>query len=197
MNYEKERKILADVDGVLLDWESAFDAWMAKEGYKIQIENIYNQNERYGITKEQSDSLVKIFNESAWIGFLKPLRDSVDVLSTLASENYHFECLTSLSTDHWAGELRRMNLERWFGRGIMRRCTCIETGGDKNAVLKEMYPQGGYWWIEDKPKNCIAGLEAGMKSILMHHEYNKDFEHPDVHRVQNWQDIYNLIKEST
>jgi hypothetical protein len=194
LNYERDRKILADVDGVLLDWESAFDAWMSKEGYTVKVSNIYKQNERYDIGKWESDKLVKKFNECAWIGFLKPLRDSVDVLHKLASEHWHIECITSLSTDHWAGELRRMNLERFFGKGCVRRVRCIDTGADKDEILKEY--EHSYWWIEDKPDNCEAGLRAGHKPILMDHPYNKDYQNPAVKRVQNWQDIYTLITES-
>ena len=190
MNYERDRKILADVDGVLLDWESAFDAWMAKEGYSVKKENIYKQNERYDLGKWESDKLVKTFNESAWMGFLKPLRDSVDVLQKLASEHWHIECITSLSTDHWAGELRRMNLERWFGKTV-RRVICLDTGADKNDILKEY--QHSHWWIEDKPENAIAGLEAGLKPILVDHAFNRDFEHPQVLRAKNWQEIYQII----
>ena len=194
MNYEKNRKILADVDGVLLDWESAFDAWMTKEGYTVKVPNIYKQNERYGIDKLQSDKLVKMFNECAWVGFLKPLRDSVDRIQALKVEGYHFEAITSLSTDHWAGELRRMNLERFFGRGTFRSVRCIETGADKDEILKEY--EHSHWWIEDKPDNCEAGLRAGHKPILMDHPYNQDYQNPQVKRVQNWQDIYTLITES-
>jgi len=192
MDYEKERKILTDVDGVLLDWESAFDAWMKERGYTIGAPEVYKQSIRYGIEQFHADNLVKQFNECAWIGYLKPLRDSVNALEILASQHWHIECITSLSTDHWAGELRRANLRKWFGQTI-RRCQCIETGGDKDNYLKEYEP--GHWWIEDKPENCIAGLNAGHRPILIDHPYNQDFKHPDVIRVKNWQEIIELITE--
>ena len=192
MNYEKDRKILADVDGVLLDWESAFDAWMNENGGTIKNPYEYKQTIRYGIDKDRADRAVKQFNESAWIGYLKPLRDSVSALEYLASKHWHIECITSLSKDHWAGELRRSNLKKWFGQTI-RRCQCIETGGDKDEYLQEFEP--GHWWIEDKPENCIAGLNAGHRPILIDHPYNQDFEHPDVVRVKNWQEIIELIAE--
>jgi len=185
-------KILVDVDGVLLDWEPAFDAWMAERGFQIKQPGVYNQYVRYGFkNKKQSDTLVKQFNESAWMGFLKPLRDSVDWIHTLKSKNYHFEAITSLSTDHWAGELRRMNLERFFGRGTFYRVQCLDTGADKVEALKEYDP--GHWWVEDKPENALAGLEAGHKPILISHSWNMDFKHPDVKRADNWQEIYNII----
>jgi|TARA_X000000950_G_scaffold1276_1_gene1409 FMN phosphatase YigB (HAD superfamily) len=192
LNYEKDRKILADVDGVLLDWESAFDAWMKQKGYTIAISTEYKQSIRYSLDQKLADQLVEQFNECAWIGYLKPLRDSVNALHILASKHWHIECITSLSKDHWAGELRRSNLKKWFGQ-IIRRCQCIETGGDKDAYLQEFKP--GHWWIEDKPENCIAGLNAGHRPILIDHPYNQDFEHPDVVRVKNWQTIIELITE--
>lgn len=195
MDYEKTRKILTDVDGVLLDWSTAFDAWMKERGYELVNANEYKQYVRYNIPKQESDSLVERFNTSAWMGFLKPLRDSVSVLDQFASENWHFECITSLSLDHWAGVLREMNLERFFGRGTIRRVRCIDTGADKDDILKEYEP--GYWWIEDKPENCIAGLNAGHKPILIDHDFNQNFEHPQVVRAKNWQDIYNIITKST
>ena len=185
-------KILVDVDGVLLDWEPAFDAWMAERGFQIKQPDVYNQYVRYGFkNKKQSDTLVKQFNESAWMGFLKPLRDSVDWVHQLKSKNYHFEAITSLSTDHWAGELRRMNLERFFGRGTFFRVQCLDTGADKVEALKEYEP--GHWWVEDKPENALAGLEAGHKPILISHSWNMDFEHPEVVRANNWQEVYNIV----
>jgi len=191
MNYDKERKILTDVDGVLLDWEASFTAWMDKEGYSVVKENEYKQSVRYDIDKEHADTLVKTFNESAWIGFIKPLRDAVPMLDKFASHHWHFECITSLSTDHWAGELRRRNLERFFGRQSIRRVRCIETGADKDEILREY--DRGHWWIEDKPENALAGLEAGHKPILIDHPFNRWFEHPDVIRCKDWNQVYTII----
>ena len=191
MNYEK-RKILTDVDGVVLDWESSFTAWMDKEGYSVVNDGEYKQSKRYGIEQDLADDLVKIFNESAWIGFIKPLRDAVPVIDDMLCEHYHFEAITSLSTDHWAGELRRMNLERFFGRSAFRRVRCIETGGDKDEILKEY--DRGHWWIEDKPENCLAGLEAGHRPILIDHPYNRWFSHPDVQRAENFGQVWQIIK---
>lgn len=194
MDYKKERKILTDVDGVLLDWESAFTAWMGERGYTPVNPEVYKQSVRYNIEQQFADSLVQTFNESAWMGYLKPLRDSVNVLDQFSASHWHFECITSLSTDHWAGELRRTNLNRWFGNTV-RRVRCIATGADKDDILKEYEP--GHWWIEDKPENCEAGLRAGHKPILIDHPFNQEYNNPDVIRVKDWQEIYNIITKSS
>lgn len=194
MNYEKDRKILADVDGVFLNWEEAFNRWMLSKGYKIAAPAQYKMSVKYGIEQHTADRLVEIFNNSAWIGYLNPLRDAVDWVHKFVADGWHFECITSLSDDPYAARLREMNLEHWFGRAAMRRVRCIATGADKDDILNEYEP--GYWWIEDKPENAIAGLNAGHKPILVQHDYNIDFFEGDVTVCENWQQIYNLITKS-
>ena len=75
----KNKIILTDSDGVLTDWEYAFDIWMLQHGFNKQngAEFKYDMGTRYGIDKEQSKKLIRIFNESAAIGFLPPLRDAM------------------------------------------------------------------------------------------------------------------------
>ena len=168
---------------------------MAERGFRVKKPGVYNQYVRYGFQrKKQCDEFVKQFNESAWMGFLKPLRDSVEYVQKLKAQGYHFEAITSLSTDHWAQELRTMNLERFFGRGTFFRVQCLATGADKDEALKEFKP--GHWWIEDKPANAEAGLRAGHKPILVSHVWNEDFQNDEIPRANNWQEIYNIITQS-
>ena len=132
--------ILTDADGVLLNWEYAFCTWMEQHGYS-QIEKgnqYYDIAERFGIKKEEAKAKVKIFNESAAIGFLPALRDAMYYVKRLHEEHgYVFHCITSLSTDANAGKLREMNLRKLFGRTAFERVVCLETGGDKDEALEE------------------------------------------------------------
>ena len=73
----KNKIILTDADGVLLDWEYAFDVWMTQHGFNKLDSLKYNIGKRYGIEEDQGRKLIKIFNESAHIGFLPPLRDAM------------------------------------------------------------------------------------------------------------------------
>lgn len=186
--------ILTDVDGVLLEWEPAFTKWMNSKGYEVKKEGVYKQSTRFGIEQALSDSLTNRFNESAWMGYLKPIPGAVKWLERFEDEGYTFECLTSQSEDIYAGYLRKYNLEMLFGK-VITECTCIATGSDKDEHLKNWAP--GHWWIEDKPQNAIAGLEAGHKPILITHPYNKDFEHEGIERADTWEDIFNIILTKT
>ena len=186
--------ILTDVDGVLLKWEPAFSSWMASKGYTVKTPNVYKQSTRYGLEQDLADDLVERFNESAWMGYLKPMEGAVEWIDKLGREGYIVECLTSQSEDVCAGDIRRYNLGQVFGDEVILECTCIATGADKDEHLKKWEP--GHWWIEDKPENCIAGLKAGHKPILITHPYNKDFEHEDVIRADSWEDIFNIITKT-
>jgi len=186
--------ILVDADGVLLNWEYAFAIWMEQHGHEKQpgSEFIYDIGERYGITKDQGRKLIKLFNESAAIGFLPPLRDAMYYVKRLHEEHgYRFHCITSLSTDVNAKRLREMNLAKLFGDTAFELVTCLETGADKNEAL-EPYKDSGCWWVEDKPENAEVGLELGLRSILMEHGHNMNHECP-YPVVKNWREIYAII----
>jgi FMN phosphatase YigB (HAD superfamily) len=187
--------ILTDADGVILDWEYAFSVWMEQHGFKTVEDSQfkYDIGKRYGIEKEQAKRLIKMFNESAHMGFLPPLRDAMFYVKRLHEEHgYQFHCITSMSSDENAQELRKMNLRKLFGETAFTKFIILETGADKDEVL-EKYRDKGYWWIEDKITNAEAGHNVGLKSLIMEHGHNMDYEHPEIPRVKNWKEIYELI----
>ena len=187
--------ILTDADGVLLDWEYAFSVWMEQHGFKTvdDWQFKYDIGKRYGIEKDQAKKLIRMFNESAHMGFLPPLRDAMYYVKRLHEEHgYVFHCITSMSSDENAQELRKMNLRKLFGETAFTKFIILETGADKDDVL-DAYKGKGYWWIEDKITNAVAGQERGLKSLLVEHGHNMDFEHPEIPRVKNWKEIYEKI----
>ena len=191
----KNKVILTDIDGVVLDWEEGFNVWMQHhghelvEGYQFQ----YNVGVRYGMTREQGNKLVKQFNESAAIGFLPPLRDAQWYINLLHEKHgYKFIALTSLSLDPYAKELRVRNLKKLMGDSFME-VVCLDTGADKDEILAEYgakYP--GNYWIEDKPENLKAGTNVGLKGILIEHGHNMN-EEVDGKVVKNWEELYSYI----
>jgi FMN phosphatase YigB (HAD superfamily) len=192
----KNKIILTDVDGCLLDWEWAFAVWMEEHGFskKEGHQFEYDIGRRYGIDHEQGKKLIKLFNESAAIGFLPPLRDAMYYVKRLHEEHgYVFHCITSLSTDVNAKKLRIMNLQKLFGKTAFDSVVCLDTGADKNYALEE-YANSGLWWIEDKPENADVGFNMGLKSILVEHGHNMHHECP-YPVVKNWKEIYSIITD--
>jgi hypothetical protein len=188
----KEKIILTDCDGVLLNWEYAFDVWMEGHGYTMIDKGrfIYNIAKRYGIEREEGNRLVRFFNESATIGFLPALRDAEHYVRLLGNLGYRFHVITSLSKDPNAQRLRTRNLEKLFGN-VFDKFIYLDTGEDKDTVLAE-YKDSGLLWVEDKPDNAEVGLEMGLQSVVMEHAFNLHYEGVAPF-VKNWADIYNLI----
>jgi len=190
----EDKIILVDADGVLLNWEFAFDVWMQQHGFKktAGAELKYDIGKRYGIDREQGKRLIKIFNESAAVGFLPPLRDSIHYVQKLHREHgYVFHCITSLSLDKNAQKLRKMNLEKLFGETVFEEIVCLDTGADKDGAL-EKYRDTGYYWIEDKIDNAEVGRNLGLRSILVEHGHNMSYQ-GDIPLAKNWREIYNII----
>ena len=192
-----EKIILTDCDGVLLNWEYAFCCWMEQHGY-VQVVNgnhYYDIGDRFGITKDEAKAKVKIFNESAAIGFLPALRDAMYYVKRLHEEHgYVFHCITSLSLDPSAYKLRKMNLEKMFGPTAFTKLVCLDTGADKDEFLESNYGDTGYFWIEDKMINVEEGIKNGLRGILVEHGHNMNYK-GDAFVGKTWEDIYNYIIE--
>ena len=208
---QSNRIILTDVDGVLLEWEHHFIKWMLNrsyfenevgEGYTGKRiypyklldgkENTYEMAERFGLTKTEVRKEIREFNKSAWMGNQPPMHDSQTWVKLLAAEGWTFIPITSQTSDIPAQLLRKKRLGELFGDHIFTNYHILDTGSDKDHALAEFHNTGLYW-VEDKPKNALAGLKYGLKPILINHTYNQDFSHPDIIRVNNWKDIHGII----
>lgn len=189
----KEKVILTDCDGVLVDWVHGFTKWMIKSGYKQQPGVLsYDMEVMFGIDRADCKKLVKHFNESAQMRYLSPLRDAVKYVRKLHEEHgYVFRCITSMSLDPSAAKLRAQNLSELFGPTIFEEVVCLDTGADKDDAL-EQYRNSDCYWIEDKPENADLGLRIGLNSLLIAHGFNTDYKGL-CPRVQNWKEIYNII----
>lgn len=182
--------ILTDVDGVLLNWSYAFNIWMNERGYKMK-EMKYDIHESFNMDYSESKRLIRFFNESAAIGFLPPLRDSIQYVQKLHKEyGYVFHVITSLSLDPNAQRLRTKNLKKIFGKNVFEKFIYLDTGADKEEVLKQ-YEGSGYLWVEDKIENAIAGEKFGLDSILVEHGYNMHNEQFPL--MKNWKEIYEYV----
>ena len=188
----KDKVILTDCDGVLFDWEYAYGQWMKRHGYVVKEEGNYLMDVKYGLERAEAKKLIRMFNESAWIRKLPPLRDAMKYVKKLHTDHgYVFHAITSLSNDQYAQHLRTKNLREMFGDTVFEKYVYLDTGADKDEVLDE-YRGTGCWWVEDKPENADEGLSQGLNSILIDHEHNKNYA-GDAVRVRNWREIYNIV----
>jgi len=191
-----DKIILTDVDGVLCDWESGFNAFMESKGFEM-IENghlEYVIGDRFGIDRELGYDYVREFNNSEAISTLAPLRDSQEYVQKINSElGYTFVAVSSMSKKSEAMDRRSEYLIDNFG-AVWSGFLYLDTGADKDEALMQWQDQG-LMFVEDKIANCIAGANAGLSPVLMDHEYNQNEEFDPI-RVKNWHAIYQLLSSN-
>jgi len=186
-----EKLILTDCDGVLMNWEYAFITWMQRKGFELINNTCYDVGKRFGMEKSESKKYVRMFNESAAIGFLPPLRDAMYYVDLLHRKHgYVFHMITSLSNDPQAQELRIANTKKLFGETAFEKFVFLDTGADKDDELSE-YKNSYLPWIEDKPENAETGANMGLESLLIEHSHNMDCK--GFHLFKDWKSVYQHI----
>lgn len=191
-----ERIILVDCDGVLVDWDAAFDQFMVDKSITRQpnADDKYNIAERYNISYQQGYDSVCEFNQSWRIEFLTPFKDSVMYVKKLAEHGFRFVVISSLG-DNPSSKVRRVsNLKTLFG-DVFDDIICIKQGMSKYDTLSK-WAGTKYFWIEDHMRQAEAGYEVGLRPILIQHPYNSHYVTDlfSVVSVDNpWQQIYNIV----
>ena len=182
-----QRKILlTDIDGVVLDWQKHFNKYLDHyyPGEELFDPTVFAQGERTG-------KIIKEFNNSAWIGFLEPWKDSVEVLTELNHMGWKIYGCTSMGTDQYANALRKKNIE-----------TLMPDVFAQLEIIPFMQPKGNWlapWkgsgavWVEEKWSNAIIGADMGIKTFLMKQSYNSKQDYQGVEKVDNWRQIYNKV----
>lgn len=186
--------MLVDADGVIFNWEYAFNLFMEEHGFEQTAEAnlIYDIGVRYDIPVKQGKTMIKHFNESAMIGFLPALRDAQEYITKLADEGWNFVCITSLSTNKYAQKLRTKNIKKLFGEDTFTDFIYLGTGADKDKVLQQ-FEGSNLWWVEDKVENALHGEQVGLRPLVMEHGYNMNDDR--VRRVKNWKEIYEIVTQ--
>jgi hypothetical protein len=189
---KNENVILADVDGVLLNWNRPFQTYMAGRGHTPHSFENFEVWENYEVSEREGKALTRSFNESVHIRHLPPHADAVKYVRKLHEEHgYVLHCITALDPHQYVYDARWNNLKDLFGTAIERLVLTgsKSRGGDKGKVLDE-YAPGACFWIEDQVWNAELGLERNMDCLLMNQPYNMKTELIGTTRVFDWKDIY-------
>ena len=168
---------------------------METHGHTLKQKDLYSVAKQYELTDEQAKRQVEIFNSSASMGFLPPLRDAQYYIKLLAEKlGYRFVAVTSLSNDVSAQKLRTCNLKKLFGNDTFIEYHYLGCGDDKDEILLELANKyEGSIWVEDKYINAEVGARVGFDALLMEHGHNMSYE-GSCKIVKNWEEIYNYVE---
>lgn len=188
--------ILTDVDGVLLDWMSAFDEHMLTLGFVTdpEFKDDYRLSLRYGTSMEHIDALVREFNSSDAMLSLAPLPYAVEYVQALHEKGYTFIAITAMSSCATAKEKRIKNLDQVFGQGVFdhSQMQCLNPHDSKYFFLKK-WQDTGLFWVDDHFMHAEAGHELGLSTLLMTAPYNVKYTTSLFPRVDSWKDVYEIV----
>lgn len=193
----RHKLILTDVDGVLLNWNDAFDQHMLKLGHTLIPEhsNKYSLSKRFGVDRVEMDTIVSNFNESDHVKNLPPFRDSIKGVNLLMELGYRFVAITNIGGSKQSAYNRTHNLNEVFGDGVFEEIICLPMGESKYKTLMR-WEGNDMYWIEDKFSNALDGHSLGFRAVLVDAEYNRDFSTTRFPRVSNetpWADIISIM----
>lgn len=189
-----EKIILTDVDGVLVNWRDTYHAWKRLYGYSIQNMFAFEYTKQYHDREQRDYVLGNVFNQTGWIEYLPPLEDAIKYVRKLHEEHgYVLHCITSLSSDKYAYQLRLRNLHNLFGKTAIQELICLPYYSSKISVLAKYHGRGLYW-IEDRIDNASDGFNEGLKPIVVNSPDNLDIE-CQFPRVNGWKQIYEIITQ--
>lgn len=190
-----DKVILTDCDGVLLDWQTKFDRWVQRQGYRFKENYLgnYGIDEQLSISKSEAHDLIARFNRGSDFESLGPWRDSVEVVQRLHGQGWRFVVITTAGLHPWTYGLRQRNLDRVFGEGVISELHILELHGDKSITLKD-FANTNCLWIEDKPSNAELGYKFGLRPLLMNTTFNLTSA-TTVPRVNNWTEIEAMLND--
>jgi hypothetical protein len=188
--------ILTDVDEVLFDWATPFEAWVRETHShytpETSLTDHWHVEAWLGCELQESRTMIRDFNGNNTIWpFFKPLPGVVENIQKLHEEGFQFVAITACDTDEATHNGRWKNLNDVFGHGVFDTLHCVGLGDSKAKHLARYRPT---YWVEDKMKHASAGCDVGHKSFLINYKHNEQHQDDRVVRVDGWDEIYQHIK---
>jgi len=190
------KKIAIDVDEVLYETLQAFIRFLReKKGIVKEYEDVrvYSLNKSFGITKEEEDTLHKIFHSEfnsnpSILSLVEGAREGVRILA----ENYDIYFVSARSSDIF--EKTKEAIERDFVKnpqiyfsGDLFKCQ----KKNKEEICKEL---GINLIIEDNGLHSLKYAKKGMRVLLLDKPWNRGFSHENIIRFSDWREIVKYLE---
>lgn len=194
---DKQKLILTDCDGVLLDWRKGFLDWLPdhiSNTLTMDAMEEENFNNAFDYDQRHIDNLAVEFNQSPDIANLEPVRDAAVYVPKLADLGFRFHVCTAMGVDPASQQFREYNLYKVFG-DFFQVVQLLPVGASKAAWLNQ-YRDSGYFWCEDHVGHAQDGQALGLKSVLVTDSSNSHYTGDELVRTSEdhpWQDIYNMV----
>ena len=206
------RVIGIDIDGVLNEHEVQFvEIYNNQNDLKIKVEDIITLPvSKSGIIDEQSER--KVFaNEKYWTS-MPAIKDSSRIIKEEIKNKLGYDAFIftfrdwKLSSSGRRGKLKSITKKWLKDNDIYYKKIKFERGNYDRPVTMFSYKYRTRYYfahkykirffVEDNYENAIRLSKICEYVFLINHEYNKNCDLPfNIIRVQNWDEIYELMKK--
>jgi FMN phosphatase YigB (HAD superfamily) len=195
----QSKRILTDVDDTVLKCTEPLEAFLTERlGREPTYPAISNVRIAYDIDEDTAYTLIHDFWRSEAMLDMEPEACAAKVLPRLYSQGWRFVAITACAPEPEIIKARKANLLSAFGfEWEDVHCTGYHSvkpdGKNRKSDFLSEYPPS--IWVEDSYPNALAGALLGNTTFLIHRSHNETMEHNLVHRVNDWHEIENYIKE--
>ena len=194
-------RLFFDVDGVLLNFEHAFVAWLNVH-YRLGLPEHYETPTWYFddiLPGAQGKEAWTAFLESPDAGRMKPYLEAARFNALTAGRPVHL--LTNFPENHFDKRMENLALlgfryasmhhcgfHAFKSRGVATKATVIsQILGSRERAL----------FLDDHPDNCVDVVEncERVEVWLMTRRFNRGFAHPAVRRAQDWRPVIERLEQ--
>lgn len=193
----KQRIILTDCDGVLLDWRTGFLNWLpdhVSDSIQAGAMEEENFNDAFDYDQQHIDNLAVEFNRSPAIANLPAWKDAQEYVPKLADLGFRFRACTAMGKHELSQQFREYNLYKLYGN-IFDEVNLVEVGGSKGPWLSQ-FKDSELFWLEDHVNNARTGHALGLKPIVVADSSNSSYTNLELPRTSEetpWRDIYHAV----
>ncbi|MBG24076.1 MAG: hypothetical protein CMF22_11540 [Idiomarinaceae bacterium] len=184
MKYQNKR-IITDVDGVLLAYEKTFSEHMGwdfdEKSDSYRSFECMNNDPAFCV-----GSAIRDFNSSPEFSRIPPLDGAIEMIEAALSSGYKIDVITSCGGTEEIHAARIKNLKDVFG-DVFTSITCLPLGASKRSSL-ERYKNQGHIWLDDSISHYRDGLTAGLGSRLVTTPFNRGLK-DKVRRIESCADL--------
>lgn len=191
-----QTNLLTDVDGVLLDWATAFRKWAAEQLGPLPPSDVTDPNYAHqwiGMSFEEGHQFIQRFQHSEHLRDIPAYQDALEQLPALQRAGYRIIAISGCGTNPTTVDNRWHNLRTVFGDIFSDFIPLFYLQTKKDALAR--YARGV--WVEDAPYHALSGHELGHRTFFMHRNLHPVPDNAPYEPVTDWHCVFNRLVDPT
>jgi len=182
-----------DLDGCVADYVTGFRDYVRQQGYTMRtsVPLAYNFAEAFDIDQHTLEQLKEAFEESGGFITLPIYPRAAEILRKLQRLGYKIVIITSRRQTR--AHRIFYDTSEWLKTYGIPYDMLLFSRDKSDALRRNIYPAKCLFFVEDHDKYAFELASDGTPVLLLEQPYNGNLKHPNIARVQDWDEIYRTI----